>query len=64
MSVNELAGACGLSANALARVEAGSDGLPGELQDYLTERGENVSWLASEQSEFVAAKRTRASKKP
>jgi len=54
-----LARACGLPQVTLAKIEAGGEGLVGELQDYLTRRGENVSWLASEQGRLLANAKTR-----
>lgn len=52
-----LAQACGMKERRLARIEAGREGLPGELQDYLTGQGENVGLLASEQAAFLASLR-------
>ena len=57
MSRVALAQACGMKEWRLARIEAGREGLPGELQDYLTERGAHVSSLASEQSRFITSLR-------
>ena len=54
MTVGQLATACGMAEPEVHAVEVGNGGIPGEMQDYLTKRGENVSWLASEQSAFVA----------
>ncbi len=54
LSKHELATACGLSEHEISRIEAGKEGIPGELQDYLTKQGANVSELASEQSAFIA----------
>jgi DNA-binding transcriptional regulator YiaG len=55
MTREHLARACGLTTGEVAKIEEGQTGLPGELQDYLTERGENVSHFASQQSRFVAS---------
>ncbi len=41
----------------IIRVEAGGDGLIGEVQDYLTGQGVNVSAMAIGHSEFLAALR-------
>lgn len=59
LSVQELAHACGLAEADLLLVESGESGLPGELQDYLTKHGVNVSQMAVEQSAFIASLRQR-----
>jgi hypothetical protein len=42
-----LADLCNVSEADIVRVEAGKEGLIGEVQDCLTRRGENVSEFAS-----------------
>ena len=54
---HELAQACGIAEGDLARIEEGKEGIAGELQDFLTEQGENVSRMASEQSAYLAGNR-------
>jgi transcriptional regulator with XRE-family HTH domain len=54
MTQAQLATACGIKISEVERIEAGKEGIVGELQDYLVEKGENVSELASRQSEFIA----------
>lgn len=54
MRREQLAAACGIKKSDMERIEEGKEGLVGELQDYLTGQGENVSELASRQSEFIA----------
>lgn len=58
-SIEQLAKASGLLAQDIKHIEAGETGIPGELQDYLTKRGVNVSQMASEQSAFIASLRQR-----
>jgi transcriptional regulator with XRE-family HTH domain len=55
LSVAELAALCNVTEADIARVEAGEEGLIGEVQDCLTQRGANVSEMASAHSEFLAA---------
>lgn len=55
-SIRQLADACRVTEAEVIRVEDGESRIPGELRDYLTEQGESVSWLASEQSEHIAKK--------
>jgi len=43
LSVADLADPCNVSEVEIARIEAGKQGLIGEVQDCLTPRGENVS---------------------
>jgi transcriptional regulator with XRE-family HTH domain len=43
LSVAELADLCNVTEAEIARVEAGEEGLIGDLQDCLTRRGENVT---------------------
>ena len=43
LSVAELADLCNVSEAEIARIEAGKQGLIGEVQDCPTQRGENVS---------------------
>jgi len=54
MTLAQLAQACGLDEVSLRLIEAGKDGIPGELQDYLTGQRENVSRMASEQAMFIS----------
>lgn len=61
LSRKELAELCGLSELDIAKIEAGKTGIPGELQDYLAEKGLNVSEMASQQSAFIAGRRGRMS---
>jgi hypothetical protein len=63
MSRAQIAEACHLDDNVLARVEAGEDGVPGELQDYLTEQGENVGWMASQQAALITSTRKQSRKR-
>lgn len=51
---SELASACDLTEYEIIQMENGLAGIPGEMQDYLTEQGEDVSDLASQQSAFIA----------
>jgi transcriptional regulator with XRE-family HTH domain len=53
ISISELASACGIDAAELIKIEAGEGGIVGELQDYLTKEGENVSSMAIQQSVFI-----------
>jgi len=57
LSVAELADLCNVSEAMILRVEAGKTGLVGEVQDYLTTRGANVSMMAAGHSVFLAALR-------
>ena len=57
LTIKALSDRCGLTTEELHRVEAGHFGLPGELQDYLTSQGVNVSQMASDQSAFIVASR-------
>jgi DNA-binding XRE family transcriptional regulator len=57
LSVADLADLCNVSEAQIARIEAGKQGLIGEVQECLTKRGENVSEMASAQSAFLAMKR-------
>lgn len=57
MSVQQLTHACSVSDDEIRRIETGEMGIPGEVQDYLTKQGENVSWMASEQSQFISMKK-------
>jgi len=43
LSMADLADLCNVSEAQIARIEAGKQGLIGEVQDRLTQRGENVS---------------------
>jgi len=43
LSVADLADLCNVTEAQIARIEAGKQGLIGEVQDCLTRRGENVS---------------------
>jgi hypothetical protein len=52
--VAELAALCNVTEAEITRVEAGEEGLIGEIQDCLTQRGQNVSAMASAHSEFLA----------
>jgi len=54
-SVQQPARACSVGEEDIYRTEAGGSGLIGEVQDYLTEQGENVSWMAGEQSAYIEA---------
>ncbi len=54
LSVAELATLCNVTEAEIIRIEAGEEGLIGEVQDCLTARGENVSAMASAHSAFVA----------
>lgn len=58
----DLAFASGLSEYDILQIEQGKSGFPGELQDYLTDKGINVSEMASEQSAFIAGSKTKAKK--
>jgi len=60
LSTAELANLCNVTEGDILRVEAGEDGLIGEVQDYLTRQGENVSAMASDHSAFLAALRGEA----
>ena len=53
MSRQQLAEVSGARVGDICAAEEGKAGLVGELQDYLTKQGENVSELASEQSVFI-----------
>ena len=53
LTVVQLATASNIPGQEVIQVEEGKTGIPGELQDYLTGQGENVSWMASEQSAFI-----------
>ena len=55
LSVAELAGLCNVTEADVLRVEAGEDGLIGEVQDYLTTQGVNVSQMAVGHAEFLVA---------
>ena len=55
LSLAELADLCGVTEAEIIRIEAGEEGLVGEVQDCLTQRGENVSAMASAHSAFVAS---------
>jgi transcriptional regulator with XRE-family HTH domain len=59
LSIADLADLCNVTEAEIARVEAGEEGLIGEVQHCLTKRGENVSAMASARSEFLAAIRGR-----
>ena len=56
LSKHELATACDLSEHEISRIEAGKEGIPDELQDYLAKQGTNVSEFASQQSAFIAGR--------
>ena len=56
MTQAQLAEASGAALREVQAAEEGTEGLVGELQDYLTDQGENVSELASEQSRFLSAR--------
>jgi len=43
LSVADLADLCNVSEAQIARIEAGKQGLIGEVQDCLTQRGQNIS---------------------
>lgn len=55
MTVAELAETIGVETQRIEAIEAGEDGLVGEVQDYLVQQGENVSDFASRQSTFITA---------
>lgn len=55
MTMEQLAEASGAKPSEVEAAEEGKTSLAGELQDYLTEQGENVSEMASEQSAFIAS---------
>ena len=57
LSVAELADLCNVTSAQIARIEAGKTGLVGEVQDYLTTQGANVSMMAAGHSAFLAALR-------
>ncbi len=57
LSVSDLADLCNVTEAEIARIEAGKQGLIGEVQDCLTQRGENVSAMAAAHSEFIAVLR-------
>jgi hypothetical protein len=57
MTQAQLAAAAGAKLSEVRAAEEGHTGLVGELQDYLTEQGENVSEMASRQSAFIAGRR-------
>ena len=57
MTVEQLAKVIGVEANQIKAIEAGEDGLIGEVQYYLAQQGENVSNFASRQSAFIALHR-------
>ena len=54
MTQRQVADAAGVTVIAIREVERGEVGLVGELQDYLTDQGENVSDFARHQSAFIA----------
>ena len=54
LSIADLADLCNVTEVQIARIEAGKQGLIGEVQDCLTQRGENVSAMASAHSAFLA----------
>jgi transcriptional regulator with XRE-family HTH domain len=55
LSVADLAGLCNLPEAEIIRIEAGETGLVGEVQDYLTRQGANVSMMAAGHASFLAA---------
>ncbi len=54
MTQRGLAEASGAKLSQVKAAEAGRTGLIGELQDYLTKQGENVSEMAMRQAAFVS----------
>ena len=54
LSTAELADLCNVPETEITRIEAGEQGLVGEVQDYLTGQGANVSMMAAGHSAFLA----------
>jgi hypothetical protein len=57
ITIAELADLCNVTEADIVRVETGEDGLIGEIQDCLTQRGENVSQMASDHADFLVSLR-------
>ncbi len=64
LSTAELADLCNVLQTDIIRIEAGEEGIVGEVQDYLTRRGENVCSFVSDHSEFLAGKLGEAGEAP
>ena len=58
LSIAELANLCNVPEAEITRIEAGQQGLVGEVQGYLTTHGTNVSMMAADHAAF--ARRTEA----
>jgi predicted transcriptional regulator len=52
LSPDDLANLCGVTEAEIIRMETGETGLVGEVQDYLTGQGANVSMMAAGHSAF------------